>query len=159
MAMRALHFDHAAIPIGDPAATYAFYAETLGLALVDVFSGKDWGGKDWLMQIFGLGDDRQLAFIALRGLKPRRQRGLPPDALHYAFSVDSARALDAWRARLTRAGVAFWEETHGERASLYFEDPNAIILEITSPPSASEPPFARDPKAMIRRWIKAGAAP
>jgi catechol 2,3-dioxygenase-like lactoylglutathione lyase family enzyme len=156
--MGALHFDHAAIPIGDPAASYAFYADALGLPLLDALSGRNWGGKDWLMLIFGLGDDRQLALIALRGFTPKRQRGLPRDAFHYAFSVDTDAALDAWRTRLAAAGVAYWEETHGDQSSVYFEDPNSIVLEITTPPSAPQQAFARDPKALIRRWIKAGAA-
>ena len=157
--MRALHFDHAAIPIADPAATHSFYAGTLGLELVAVTSGKDWGGKDWLMLIFSLGDERQLAFIALRGFAPKRQRGLPRDARHYAFSVDTARAFALWRSRLAAAGVVFWEETHGEQSSLYFEDPNAVVLEITFPCSAPGQAVARDPNGVIRRWVKAGAAP
>jgi len=154
----ALKFDHAAIPIADPGKTYEFYAETLGLPLIDALCGRDWGGHDWLMMIFGLADNRELALIALRDFKPKRQRGMPRDALHYAFSVADAKALDAWRTRLVEADVEFWEEGHGAQASLYFEDPNGLILEITSPPSAPEQSFQRDPKALIRRWLKAGAS-
>jgi len=154
---QALKFDHAAIPIGDPGKSYEFYAETLGLPLLDALSGRDWGGHDWLMMIFGLADNRELALIALRDFKPRRQRGLPRDAHHYAFSVADAKALEAWRARLAAAKVEMWEENHGAQTSLYFEDPNGLILEITSPPSAPEQAFQRDPKALIRRWMKAGA--
>ena len=157
--MSALRFDHAAIPIGDPVQSYRFYGETLGLPLVDVLAGRDWGGRDWLMMIFSLSDSRQLALISLRGLTPKRQRGLPRDAIHYAFAVNTKRALANWKDKLDGAGIAYWEEQHGEQSSLYFEDPNRIILEITAPPSWPEPRLERDPKALIRRWVKAGEAP
>ena len=156
--MSALKFDHVAIPIGDPSASYDFYAGTLGLPLVDAFSGKDWGGRDWLMMIFGLSDNRQLALISLRGLTPKRQRGVPRDAIHYAFAVEGEKALNSWRAKIEAAKVDFWEEDHGDQHSVYFEDPNGIILEITTPPSAPEQSFQRDPKALIKRWLKARAA-
>lgn len=152
-----LKFDHAAIPIRDPAASYDFYANTLGLPLLNMHSGSDWGGHPWLMLTFGLSDSRQLVLIAFRDFEPRRQRGLPKDGLHYAFSVSTKRALAQWKAKLEDAGVDHWEEDHGDQQSLYFEDPNGLILEITSPPSWPDQVFERDARAAIRRWMKAGA--
>lgn len=56
-----------------------------------------------------------------------------------------------------RSAVHTWEEDHGDQASLYFEDPNGIVLEITSPPSAPEQSVQRAAKAVIKRWVKSGA--
>ena len=65
----ALRLDHLALPVHDAAATLAFYSGVLELPLVEVLSGDDWGGKEWLMMIFGLDDARQISLIAFKGAK------------------------------------------------------------------------------------------
>jgi catechol-2,3-dioxygenase len=72
---------------------------------------------------------------------------------HLAFSESSSAKLDGWRKKLAKARVAFWEETHGPRRSIYFEDPNGMILEITAPPS--RPALKESSKALAaaRAWI------
>ena len=56
--------------------------------------------------------------------------------------------------RLTKAKIAHWEEEHGDRRSVYFEDPNGNVLELTAPPSIT--PAQADPEAakIVKRWAK-----
>lgn len=153
--MAALKLDHVALPIRDVAASHRFYSDVLGFSLVSAQEGGDWGGYPWLMMIFSAGDARQIALIAFRNRPPPLADGLPDDVRHYAFATDSKRDLLAWKQRLEKKGVAFWEEDHGPQHSLYFKDPNGIVLEITAPASAalSAPPAARASET-IEAWLK-----
>lgn len=154
-----LGLDHVAIPIKDAAATFKFYSEVLGLPLLEAHEGDDWGGMPWLMMIFAAADDRQLAFIAFKGGKSAKTN-LPGDARHYAFSLASKPQLKAWKKKLESAKIKFAEEDHGSQQSIYFEDPNGTMLEITAPASAKA--AKRNPAAgdTINDWVKrhAGSA-
>jgi catechol 2,3-dioxygenase-like lactoylglutathione lyase family enzyme len=149
-----LHLDHVAIPVFDAEATHRFYAHTLGLPLIDAHSGEGWEGKDWLMMIFGLGDDRQLAFFAFNGVKNPGIGSLPKDSRHYAFSVASRKEQDAWRVKLRAANVDFWEEEHDDQTSIYFSDPNGHILEITTPASGGGTKPNADAARTVKAWIE-----
>jgi catechol 2,3-dioxygenase-like lactoylglutathione lyase family enzyme len=155
--MAALKFDHVGLAIRDVAESQHFYTEVLGLPLLAAQAGDDWGGYPWLMMIFGAGDARQLALIAFRNRPPALADGLPEDVRHYAFATDSKRDLLAWKQRLEKKGVAYWEEEHGPQRSILFKDPNGIVLEITAPASAaiSSPPAARASDT-IAQWLKDG---
>ena len=152
-----LTLDHVVFPVRDAEATLQFYTEILGLPLVEAFSGDDWDGYPWLMMIFGLGVRHELVAVALRGAPAPDYRGVPVDARHYAMAAESAEAFEAWRGRLRAAGVSFWEENHGEQASIYFPDPDGVILEITWPASTVRP--VADPEAAeaVRRWARGAA--
>jgi catechol 2,3-dioxygenase-like lactoylglutathione lyase family enzyme len=148
-----LRTDHMVFPVWDAAASLRFYADVLGLPLVASHQGDDWGGKPWLMMIFALGDGRELVLVSLRGAQPPPPSELAPDVRHYAFSVSTADEQAAWIAKLKAAGVEFWEEDHGDQQSVYFADPNGVVLEITTP--ASSPAGRPDPnaRAAADRWI------
>jgi catechol 2,3-dioxygenase-like lactoylglutathione lyase family enzyme len=148
-----LNLDHVVIPVWDAEASLAFYADTLGLPLIQTITGDDWGGKPWLMLIFALEGGRELVLVSLRGAIRPPPDGLPADTRHYAFSVAGQAEQDAWRARLAAAGVEAWEEDHGDQRSIYFPDPNGVIFEITTPASAAKP--TPDPAALkrARDWI------
>ena len=148
-----LRFDHLALPVYDAAKTLHFYNEVLQLPLVDALSGDDWGGKPWLMMFFGTGSGQLLALCALRGAQPPRPDGLPADVRHYAFAVSSSAEQDRWKRRLREHGIAFSEEDHGAQHSIYFADPNGIMLEVTTPASAA--PLQPDAHAAqrVQRWI------
>ena len=150
----ALRADHLALPIYDAKATLSFYSDVLELPLVEVHDGDDWGGKKWLMMIFGLEDGRQIALIAFDGVKKPKPDALPQDARHYACAAPTRAALNVWKTKLTKANVKFWEEDHGDQQSIYFADPNDIIWEITAPPSK---PAISDKSARRRAedWIAA----
>jgi catechol 2,3-dioxygenase-like lactoylglutathione lyase family enzyme len=147
-----LTLDHVVFPVRDAAATLEFYSGVLELPLVEAFSGDDWDGYPWLMMIFGLGG-RELVTVALKGAPAPDYRGVPVDARHYALAADSEAEVDDWRARLSRAGVDFWEERHGEGRSLYFPDPDGVILEIAWP--AAKARTVANPAALeaVRRWV------
>ncbi len=153
-----LTLDHVVFPVGDAEATLAFYGDVLGLPLVQALSGEDWGGYPWLMLIFGLGEDRELVTVALRGAPQPVYTGLPADVRHYALCAAREADLDDWRARLQRAGVDFWEERHGEQRSIYFPDPDGVILEITWPRSAASQSADPDALGRARDWIAVSAS-
>ena len=87
---------------------------------------------------------------ALIGMKPTADK-LPKDVRHIALGESTS--LDKWREKLSAAKIEAWEEDHGDQESIYFEDPNGIVIEITSPPS--EPGNAHDEASVIRalRWL------
>jgi catechol 2,3-dioxygenase-like lactoylglutathione lyase family enzyme len=153
-----LTLDHVVFPVRDAEATLRFYGEVLGLPLVQTISGEDWGGHPWLMMIFGLAEDRELVTVALRGAPEPSYAGLPADVRHYALAADGEADIDDWGERLSAAGVAFWEERHDDRRSLYFPDPDGVILEITWPRAVV--PETADPAALerARAWITGSGA-
>ncbi|HVN46306.1 MAG TPA: VOC family protein [Steroidobacteraceae bacterium] len=150
-----LRFDHLALPVYDAARTLHFYTEVLQLPLVDALSGDDWGGKPWLMMFFGTGEGQLLALSALHGAQPPRPDGLPTDVRHYAFSVASATEQEQWKKRLQQHEVPFSEEDHGGQHSIYFSDPNGIVLEVTTPPSSAELQPDAHAAQRVQRWIAA----
>lgn len=153
MSATPLHLDHFALPVYDAARTLDFYGEVLQLPLVDALSGDDWGGKPWLMMFFGLEGGQLLALSALYGAQPPRPDGLPADVRHYAFSVSSSAEQEQWKERLRRHGVPFSEEDHGEQHSIYFSDPNGIVLEVTTPPSRTHLQPDATAAQRVRAWI------
>lgn len=158
--MPTLHLDHIALPVADAVETHRFYTQVLGLPVIDAHSGDDWGGKPWLMMIFGLGDNRQLALIAFKDGKLPAMTGLPNDSRHFAFAAKSVLDLKAWESKLKAASIAFSEEDHGGRRSLYFSDPNGYTLEITAPASNGGTSASANAAAAVREWAaKFGKAP
>ncbi|MBV8592889.1 MAG: VOC family protein [Caulobacteraceae bacterium] len=147
-----LRTDHFVIPIRDPVASLTFYQEVLGLPLVDAIEGDDWGGHAWLMLIFALEDGRELVLTAFEGAGPGPDGDLAPDSRHYAFAVDSRAEQDSWRARLAKAATPVSEEDHGAQHSIYFTDPNGVVLEITTPPSCPPPAADAEAAERARRW-------
>jgi catechol 2,3-dioxygenase-like lactoylglutathione lyase family enzyme len=153
-----LSLDHIVIPVWNGDASLAFYRDVMGFALVDVHSGDDWGGHPWLMMIFAIGDGRECVLVNLRGVRRGSDNGLPDDVRHYAFSEEHKENLDAWRNRLRGADIVFWEEDHGEQHSLYFHDPNGVVLEVTAPPSCPATHANPDALATAQKWLAEASA-
>lgn len=153
-----LSFDHLALPIRDVEGTLAFYNGVLGLPLVEAMSGDDWGGRPWLMMIFEFDDGRHIALVARRGdRRPLGPEGL--DLPHFAFSAPDKRALAAWEKKLAKAKVEVTVETHGAQRSLYFQDPNGIMIEITAPPSPRSARDAPEAHAAVDSWLRQAKRP
>jgi catechol 2,3-dioxygenase-like lactoylglutathione lyase family enzyme len=154
MAPPGLRLDHVVFPVGDAVRTLAFYRDVLELPLVEALSGDDWDGYPWLMMIFGLAGGGELVTVALRGAPQPDYDGLPMDARHYALSVQGEGDLGRWRERLAVAGVRYWEERHGDRGSLYFPDPDGVVLELTWPPSSASAGDSPQAALTVQHWIK-----
>jgi catechol 2,3-dioxygenase-like lactoylglutathione lyase family enzyme len=83
------------------------------------------------------------------------QLGLPSDVRHYALSVASPAQQEQWKARLREHGVLCSEEDHGTQHSIYFSDPNGIVLEVTTPASSPDLQPAAHAAQRVQRWIAA----
>lgn len=154
-----LKLDHVVFPVRNPDATLAFYRDVLRLPLIATHTGDDWDGYPWLMMIFALDGGQELVCVALRGAPAPDYRGVPIDARHYALAASSEGDIDLWRSRLSQAEVDFWEERHGERRSLYFADPDGVILEITWPPTRALATERLEAVAAAQRWIARAKQP
>jgi glyoxylase I family protein len=150
-----LRVDHVVFPVWDAKASLAFYRDVMGFELINAFEGDDWGGHPWLMMIFSPGDGREIVLVALRGAKKPKPDGIARDVRHLAFAERSVRALAAWRKKLKAAKVDFREEDHGSQKSIYFEDPNGVVLEITAPPSRAKGKTRKAALATAETWMAA----
>lgn len=150
-----LKVDHVVFPVWDAKASLAFYRDVMGFELLRCMSGPDWGGHPWLMMFLSPGDGREIVLVALKGAKKPKPDGIAKDVRHLAFAETSVRALAKWRTKLDTAGVAFWEESHGPQKSLYFEDPNGVVLEITAPATKAKGKTTKSALAHAEKWMAA----
>lgn len=131
----ALH--HVAFACRDLDATHRFYQELLGFPLVNTEVQRH--GSSWLKHVFyDLGDGSAIAFFDLHGCgEPTplataisTDLGLPIWVNHVAFRVDAERQA-ALRTRLEAGGHPVTVDIdHGWCRSLYFTDPNGILVEL-----------------------------
>lgn len=144
-----LRFDHVAVPVHDAKGAYELFAETLALPLLAAYTGDDWDGAPWLMMIFGLAEDGQVALCARHGAKKARQPAT--DLPHFALATAGKTQLAAWQKKLEAAGFALRPEDHGDQQSIYFEDRSGLTWEITTArkESAADP----DARATVDEWI------
>lgn len=148
-----LHLDHIALPAFDGTGTLRFYTEVLGLPLVDALSGDDWEGRPWLMMIFGLAGGGTIVLSALRGAQRPERDDLPREVRHCAIAAATLDELQRWKDRLRAHSIAFSEEDHGIQRSIYFEDPNGHVLEITAPASEGKDAVNARAAALARAWL------
>lgn len=147
-----MRLDHVVFPVRDPLATMHFYREVLRLPLIASNQGDDWGGFPWLMMIFGLPSGQEIVCVALRGAGSPDYGNLPPDARHYAIALSDDAELDAWRNRLEERSIDHWTEVHGSRHSIYFSDPDGVVLELTFPGAQQQPVEDATALASARAW-------
>jgi catechol 2,3-dioxygenase-like lactoylglutathione lyase family enzyme len=144
-----LRFDHVAVPVHDAKSAYQLFADTLGLPLVAAYTGDDWDGAAWLMMIFGLAEDGQVALCARHGAKKSRQQA--SDLPHFALATGGKAQLAAWERKLEDAGFAIRHEDHGDQQSIYFEDRSGLTWEITT--ARKESTADPDARATVDEWI------
>lgn len=147
-----MQLDHVVFPVSNAARSIPFYRDVLGLPIVDALDGDDWNGKPWLMTMFEVGGGRQIVLVAFRGTKAKKPKA-PDETRHMAFAVASERDRRAWQKRLAAAKVPFREENHGRQRSLYFEDPDGNVLEITAPPSRTTEKGRADAEKTVATWL------
>jgi catechol 2,3-dioxygenase-like lactoylglutathione lyase family enzyme len=148
-----LKTDHIVFPVWDAKASLAFYREVMGFKLTTTLQGPDWGGHPWLMMILSPGDGREIVLVHLKGAKRPPKDKLAHDVRHLAFAETSVAKIAAWRRKLAKAGIAFSEERHGPRQSLYFDDPCGNVVEITAPPSKPAKRESRAALSKARAWM------
>ncbi len=128
---------HLAFTTRDVEATYDFYANKLGMALVHCENHLH--GEGWFRHFFfDVGGGEALAFFELEdvgedpGYKTEisTSLGLPSWANHVAFQLDTLEELDAMTARAHERGVEhIMQIDHGWCTSIYIADPNGITVE------------------------------
>lgn len=165
-ATRPTRLHHTAYVSKDLRKTCAFYENLIGLPLVatwceaDVLFGKE---RVYCHCFFGLEDGSALAFFQFAEESDHAEFGppMPPTPFHHiALNVDRA-TQDAVAARLEAAGYrepqTFILE-HGYCRSLYVEDPNGMIVELTADTAQAVEPDKleakrRDAHRELERWL------
>jgi catechol 2,3-dioxygenase-like lactoylglutathione lyase family enzyme len=108
--------DHVAISVRDPERSQRFYAELLGL---------ERQFEQWDEPRFMGSNGSGLALFSTEG------HGGEAAALHIAFRVDR-EGFEAAQGALQREGIEFRFSDHGAAHSIYFEDPDGHLIELTT---------------------------
>jgi glyoxylase I family protein len=164
--MSASRLHHTAYVTKDLRATCAFYEELIGLPLVATWCEADelFGKlRTYCHCFFGLEDGSALAFFQFAEASDAAEFGppMPPSPFHHIALHISAEAQGAVERRLAAAGYEAprtYVLEHGYCRSLYVEDPNGMILELTADnPAAIAAPVVeakrRDAHQDLERWL------
>jgi catechol 2,3-dioxygenase-like lactoylglutathione lyase family enzyme len=133
-------FSHVGLSTLDLDATRAFYEGVLGFKAVRCDTMEVQEGGRIRHVFFDCGDGQLLAFMEPRGIPGipaeydagiNRGLGVPDAFYHFAFDVDSHETLVAKRAALLAHGVKVSPvvDHDGWMESIYFKDPNGLMLE------------------------------
>jgi catechol 2,3-dioxygenase-like lactoylglutathione lyase family enzyme len=123
---RGIH--HAALLSSDVERTIEFYQDLLGFPLIELFENRDYAGSSHFF--FDVGNGNALAFFDLPGLDLGPYAEVLGGLHHLAISVPPDRWAEQ-RSRLDAAGVEYLLESG---ASLYFNDPDGVRVELLSDP-------------------------
>jgi catechol 2,3-dioxygenase-like lactoylglutathione lyase family enzyme len=110
--------DHVALAVGDQETSERWYREVLGLERAFV---EEWGDTP---AVVTAGDSGFALFRA-----PPGDTG--PLVRHVAFRVDRAN-FEAAQADFRQRGIGFEFQDHGAAHSIYFHDPDGLLLELTT---------------------------
>jgi catechol 2,3-dioxygenase-like lactoylglutathione lyase family enzyme len=134
--IRRTGFHHVAYACRDAEATRHFYEDLLGMPLVhtEVKAGE---GGFFRHLFFDTGDGTCIAFFEVQGVGERDDystevstgNGLPVWVNHVAFAADEERARQAEERLAADDIVPLMEVDHGWCVSLYYLDPNGIMVE------------------------------
>lgn len=137
--MGARGYSHVGVSTLDMDRTRAFYEGVLGFPAVrcDVMKIKE--GGEIRHVFFDTGGGQLIAFMEPRGVPGipaeydagiNRGLGVPDAFYHFAFEIGSIDALEAKRAELISKGVRVSPIVdHEWMKSIYFKDPNGLLLE------------------------------
>jgi catechol 2,3-dioxygenase-like lactoylglutathione lyase family enzyme len=148
-------FSHVSLVTLDLDRTRAFYEGVLGFEVIrcDTIDVKE--GGQVRHAFFDTGREQLLAFMEPRGLPGvpeefdaglNRPLGMPEGFYHFAFEAGTPDQLSAKRAELIAKGVAVTPVVdHGWAHSIYFKDPNGLLLEYACPTcDVHAPDFPRE---------------
>ncbi|MFN2425067.1 MAG: VOC family protein [Candidatus Binatia bacterium] len=155
----ARHFNHIAFPTMDTAATCRFYTEVLGMKLVGAVrpdvAGTTEEDHPHIHTFFSTTSGECIAFFEIPGFRPKPNKdGAPVFTRHVAFGVDTEQEMLDWRSRLRREGVdvSAVVDHGGIWKSIYFPDPNGLLLEITFQARPLGPDDAASAERMVEEW-------
>ena len=144
---RPVGMHHVAYACRDLEATHHFYEDLLGYPLVHTEVETFPGGGFFRHVFYDLGDGTSLAFFDVHGVGERPEwktdistgNGLPVWVNHLAFKADEERQQEV-RARMDDAGIEpLMDIDHGWCHSLYYVDPNGIMVELCRDTPGFEP--------------------
>jgi len=153
--------NHVAYPTTDTGATYRFYTEVMGFPLVAAVSGsydpESRKERPHLHTFFATRSGEVIAFFEIDGAAPGPRDDLPTWVRHIAFGVDSRQEIDAWRARLQEHGIEVTPvvDHDGLWYSIYFMDPNQVLLELTYQSRPLTVDDATKARRMVEEWTAA----
>lgn len=148
-ASQGLH--HVAYACRDIEETHHFYEDLMGFTLVHTEVETFEDGGYFRHVFYDLGDGNCIAFFDVHGVGEKdgwnsaisEGNGLPVWVNHIAFRADEDQQ-EAVRERMTTAGIKpLMELDHGWCHSLYYVDPNGIMVEMCR----DTPGFTPDPEA------------
>jgi catechol 2,3-dioxygenase-like lactoylglutathione lyase family enzyme len=131
-------WSHVGLSTLDMDKTLAFYENVLGFKAVrcDIMTVKEGGQIRHVF--FDTGQGQLLAFMEPRGISGMREYdpginralGVPEGFYHFAFEAGTVEELEAKRNELIAKGVKVTRVVDHEWAkSIYFHDPNGLMLE------------------------------
>lgn len=148
-------FHHVVYATRDVEATTHFYEDLMGFPLVHTEIKA--GGSSWVRHVFyDTGGDNHLAFFQVEGVGEREDYttdvsdgvGLPVWVNHVAFRATAEQQATV-RSNMEAEGIELlMEQDHGWCHSLYYLDPNGIMVELCR----NTPGFEPDP-AEARRLL------
>lgn len=117
--------NHLAMVTRDMDATVRFYTGVLGMKLVRAQRNDD--DPDSRHYFFDMGGGNLMAFFDFQGRNPGEKMH------HIAMTVESVAELERTREELIRKGIDVSSIVdHDFIKSIYFRDPNGILLEISA---------------------------
>jgi len=153
--------NHVAYLTADTGATYRFYTEIMGFKLVAAVRGEydpeSRSEKPHLHTFYAMRSGEVIAFFDIEGLEQPKKDHAPTWSRHLAMSVDSHDELEAWRQRLLDHDVQVTPvvDHGGIWYSIYFPDPNNVLLELTYQARELTPQDADEAAKMVGEWTKA----
>jgi catechol 2,3-dioxygenase-like lactoylglutathione lyase family enzyme len=151
-------FHHVAYACRDTEATRHFYEDLFGFRLRHTEVAGFPNGGSMRHLFFDIGDGSSLAFFHVEHVGERDDwrsdistgNGLPVWVNHVAFTATAERQAEV-RARMDATGVApLMEVDHGWCHSLYYLDPNGIMVELCRDTPGL--PDDRDAAAPLLTW-------
>ena len=120
--MRLEQIDHVALRCASPEATKTWYVSTLGFE--DVSPGQ-WSGTPIMLRLGS-------TFLTLFPQKSEVKASVNDRLWHLAFRAATYADFQSAQTELQARGVSFQFQDHEISHSIYFSDPDGILLEITT---------------------------